>query len=185
MTKEYPFHLDELPKGSRIEQLCNELRQTGIKDLDKVEAFLFKLFRSCYSYISEIGKPVFSPRIELKLIYQTELYHKMEKEKEQTSIIEEPSKSESYAFHVGNASRAQIFIDAGKLFSLLKYGYPTFVLNFVMTFFHEILHSSFLYLKNEQEIFDIECSLVEKFLGIELPEEVKKRMSKDYYEKSS
>jgi hypothetical protein len=179
--------VDKLPKGSRMELMCNELKQIGITDICNIENFLFRLFDSCRSFVFETAKPAFNPEIELKLIYQTELFEKIKKEKEKTSIItEQPArKGETTAFHVGNEFWAQIFIDVEKLFSLIENGYPTFVLNFVSDYFHEILHCCYLYLKEEQEIFDIECSLVETFLGIELSEERKKMKSGDYYEKSN
>lgn len=87
---------------------------------------------------------------------------------------------------MGNNFKGQIFVNVDRLLSiLLKHGYPTIILNFVMTYFHEILHCCYLNLRTEQEIFNIECSLVEKYLGIQLPEERKSLKSKDYYKKSS
>ena len=112
------------------------------------------------------------------------MYQKIEKEKEKNAIVRESAKGKTTVFHVGNNRKEQIFVKVDNLFSLLKHGYPTVILNFVMTYFHEILHCCYLLnLRTEQEIYDIECTLVEKFLEINLPEEWKKFQSKDYYKK--
>lgn len=175
------FNLDKLPEGSRIEKITMELKQFLISDIDNLQNFLFKLFNDCHKFIFENTQPVFSPQIELTLIYQPKLYHKIEKEKAKKSMLIEPAKGETTAFHIGNSRKGQIFVNTDRLLTLLQYGYPTFILNFVMTYFHEILHCCYLNLKTEQEIFNIECSLVEKYLGIHIPEERKKLKSKDHY----
>jgi len=184
MVKEKSVYLERLPKGSRIEKLSNEIRQFVITDIENLQTFLLKLFEDCYKFVFENIEPIFSPQIEISLIYQTELYQKIEKEKEKKSICKEPAKRKTTAFHVGNNFKGQIFVNVDKLLiSLLEYGYPTIILNFVMTYFHEILHCCYLNLKTEQEIFEIECSLVEKYLGIQLPEKRKNLRAEDYYKK--
>ena len=184
VTDENSFYLDKLPEGSEIEKLSNELKQFLISDVENLQIFLFKLFNNCYRFVFENTEPIFSPKIEINLIYQTELYQKIEKEKEKNATVREPAKGKATAFHVGNNFKGQIFVNVDRLLSiLLEHGYPTIILNFVMTYFHEILHCCYLNLRTEQEIFDIECSLVEKYLGIQLPEERKKLKSKDYYRK--
>ena len=57
----------------------------------------------------------------------------------------------------------------------------TFVYALVETFFHEILHSAFHNRKTEQEIFNMQFSIIEQFLGIKIPEERKRLRSADYY----
>ena len=181
MAEENSFHLDKLPEGSGIEKITNGLKQFLVSDIDNLQDFLFKLFNDCHKFVFENAEPVFSPQIELTLVYQPKLYQKIEKEKAKKSILIEPAKERTTAFHIGNSRKGQIFVNADRLFELLKYGYPTFILNFVMAYFHEILHCCYLNLKTEQEIFQIECSLVERYLGIQLPEERKNLKSKDYY----
>ena len=57
-----------------------------------------------------------------------------------------------------------------KLLELLfTIGYPTFVLDLVSTYIHELLHASLLE-NSEQETHDLELELVEEFLEITLPE---------------
>ena len=135
MVEKNYFYLDRIPEGSRLEQICNELKQFKISDIDNVETFLFKLFINCHKFIFENIKPIFNPSITPHLIYQTEEYNKIEREKEKTSINPEPSKVQTSAFHVGNEFRGDVFVNAELLFSLLQYGYPTFALNFVIIFF--------------------------------------------------
>ncbi|MEJ2270917.1 MAG: hypothetical protein P8X91_00200, partial [Candidatus Bathyarchaeota archaeon] len=157
MTEEHSFYIDKLPEGSRIEKLSNEIKQFITSDVENLQTFLFKLFNSCYKFVPENIDPVFSPEIEINLIYQTELYEKIEREKEKIAKIREPAKRKSTAFHIGNSNKGQIFLNVDRLLSmLLKHGYPTIILNFVMIYFHEILHCCYLNLKNEQEILSIE-----------------------------
>jgi len=51
----------------------------------------------------------------------------------------------------------------------------------VETYFHEILHGIFQERKSEQEIWDIQFLLIEKFLGFTIPQERKKMKAEDYY----
>ena len=184
MSEKKSPYSDGIPEGSRIQELTNEIEQLLTSDVENLQKFLFKLFNECNKFVIENSKPIFFPQVELTLVYQTKLYTKMEKEKEKKAICREPAKGESTAFHVGNKFKGQIFVNVEKLLSLLsQYGYPTFILNFVITYFHEILHCYFLTLRTEQEILDVECILVEKFLGIKISEERKQMKSEDYYKK--
>jgi hypothetical protein len=171
MVEERSFYIDKLPENSKIQKLSKEIKQFLTSDIKNLQKFLFKLFRNCHKFVFENIEPVFSPQIEINLIYQTELYEKIEREKEKTAKIREPANRRSNAFHVGNSFKREIFVNVNRLLSkLLKHGYPTVILNFVMIYFHEILHCCYLNLRTEQEIFEIECSLLEKYLGIQFPE---------------
>ena len=182
MSEKVSFYNDGLPEGSKIKKLSIEIDQIGISDADNCERFFFKIYDECYKFVFENMIPIFSPQIKLTLIYQTELYKKIEREKEKKSIYREPAKGESTGFHVGNKFKGEIFVNVENLLHLFSQSnYQTFILNFVMTFFHEILHCCYLNLRTEQEIFNLECELVEKYLGIELSEERKKLKSRDYY----
>lgn len=171
MTAEYSFYVEKIPEGSRIEQLSIELEKSVTHDTKNLPTFLFNVFQQCCRFVFKNTKCVFSPKIELNLIYQTEQYRKIEKEK--TKKNKKGDECQSTAFHIGNNFKGQIFVNVEERFALLEYGFPTFILNFVMTYFHEILHCCFLNLRTEQEIFNIEYSLVEKFLEIQLPQEWK------------
>jgi len=59
-------------------------------------------------------------------------------------------------------------------------GYPTFLLFLVETLMQEILHTIFSE-KYEQEIWELQCGLVESFLGIKLPKERWNLKASDYY----
>ena len=63
-----------------------------------------------------------------------------------------------------------MYVNVGFLLDSSSEGYCSFVLNLVNVYFHELLHSAFPD-KLEQEIFDLECKLLEKFLEIDLPKE--------------
>lgn len=74
-----------------------------------------------------------------------------------------------------------IYIDFEPLLGLLKKGdFVGFVFNLVSTLIHEILHCFFRGSKNEQEIQDLQYMILEKFLGVSLPDEMKKAKA-DYY----
>jgi hypothetical protein len=176
MTAEYSFCVEKLPEGSRIEQLSIELEKSVTHDTKNFHTFLFDVFHQCCRFVFKNTKCVFSPKIELNLIYQTEQYRKIEKEK--TKKTKKGDKWKSTAFHIGNNFKGQIFVNVEERFALFEYGFPTFILNFVMTYFHEILHCCFLNLRTEKEIFTIEYSLIEKFLEIQLPQEWKTLQSK-------
>jgi hypothetical protein len=55
-------------------------------------------------------------------------------------------------------------------------------LNLTEAFIHEILHCLYPHDKIEQEIHDMQCPLIEEFIGIKLPEEIKNLKASDYYE---
>jgi len=171
MTVEYSFCVEKLPEGSRIEKLSIELEKSVANDPKNLHTFLFDVFHQCYRFVFQNSKCVFSPKIELNLIYQTEKYKKIEKEK--TKKTKKGDKWKSTAFHIGNNLKGQIFVNVEERFCLLEYGFSTFILNFVITCFREILYCCFLNLRTEKEIFNIEFSLVEKFLEIQLPQEWK------------
>ena len=178
MIEEHSFYIEKFPENCRISKFSNELEEFLPYDVKNLEKFLLKLFDNSRKFIFENINPIFSPKIDLNLIFQAEKFDKMKKEKEKTTRIKEQAKRKLTAFHVGNNLKGQVFINVEERLSVLKHGYPTFILNIVMTFFHEILHCCYLNLKTEQEIFDLECSLVENFLEIDLPKSWKNLLSK-------
>jgi hypothetical protein len=169
MREEHSFYIDELSENCRISKFSNELEEFLPSDLKNLENFLLIIFDNSRKFILENIDPTFSPKIEVNLIFQAEKFDKIKKENEKTTRIKEQTKRKLTAFHVGNNLKGTVFINVEERLSVLKHGYPTFILNIVMTFFHEILHCCYLNLRTEQEIFDLECSLVEKFLEIDLP----------------
>jgi hypothetical protein len=169
LTEEYSYCVEKLPEGSRIEQLSNELEKSLTADTKNLHSFLFDVFHQCYRFMFENIKPIFSPKIELNLVYKTNLFQKTLKEK--TVKTKKSAKGKLTAFHVGNNRKGMVFVNVEKMLPLLEHGFPTFILNFVITCFYEILNCCYLNLRTEQEIFNIECSLVEKFLEIKLPDE--------------
>ena len=156
MTEGQFFYMEKLAEGSRIDKLSNELEEFLTSDISNLQNFFFELFNNCYRFVFENIEPTFSPKLELNLIYQTEQYKKLEKEK--TGKTKKRDKWKTNAFHAGNSSKGQIFVNVEEQLLLIKHGFPTFILNFVRTYFHEILHCVYLNLRTEQEIFNIECS---------------------------
>ena len=75
------FCVEKLPEGSRIEQLSIELEKSVANDTKNLHTFLFDVFQQCCRFVFQNTKCVFSPKIELNLVYQTEQYKKIEKEK--------------------------------------------------------------------------------------------------------
>ena len=99
----------------------------------------------------------------------------------QTTISKEVAKGPSTAFVVHNHFFATIYVNIGYLLENIQLGYPSFVLNLVNNYVHEILHAAFCGVK-EQKIHDLEIKYVEEFLEVQLPEEFKNLKASDYYE---
>jgi hypothetical protein len=118
--------------------------------------------------------------ITLNFLPSHEQFRIDEKRDSERANTREPAKIQAYAYVRHNKFQARICLDLEYFVELLQNGTGTFAINLVETYLHEILHIVFPE-KEEQEIHDLQCPLVEKFLGIELPKETKKLRASDYY----
>lgn len=165
------MYLRELPKAFK-------------GDKQEILSYLNKMFVECLNFSKQEMDFDYLSRISLTLVTDHEEYVKLEQVETQKATSKEESRLPSTAFIVGNKFAARIYMDLESFINMLKHGWATFVLNVVETYFHEILHSAFPQ-KFEQEIHDLQCPLIERFLGIQLPEDIKKLKASDYYNPKS
>lgn len=174
------FKLDKVPKGSRLEKYLEELPKVVKASKAQILSFLNSIFIECLEFVKQNTDIAFFPAITLKLVHTHERFKREEQRESKKATSKEVAKAPATAFVVGNRFKVRIYIDLESFINLLKFGYPTFIMNLVETYIHEILHIGYPQ-KDEQEIHDLECPLIETFLGIELPKEIKNLKVSDYY----
>lgn len=184
MTEGRVFKIDKVPKGSRLERYLNELPKVFKGNKNRILKYLQKMFIECLEFSKQNAGIVYLPQITLKLVHDHEEFKKLEQAESRKATSKEEAKLPATAFTVGNRFAVRIYVDIESFIDLLKHGWATFVLNIVETYFHEILHTAFPQ-RFEQEIHDLQCPLIERFLGIPLPEEIKKLKASDYYDKKT
>jgi len=148
----------------------------------KILSFLQNIFLECLEFVNQNTDIVYLPAITLKFVHTHEQFKTEEQRESVKASSKEVAKLPAMAFVVGNRFRVRMYIDLENYINLLKFGYPTFILNLVTTYIHEILHMGFPQ-KYEQEIYNLQCPLIEAFLGIDLSREMKNLKASDYYSK--
>ena len=171
----------DIPKDSRFHRYIQEITAIfrGKIDFDKLEELLKKIFCDVMVFLKSSG--VDFPTINVLLVYNSDQYIELESVLTQTTISKEVAKGPSTAFVVHNHFFATIYVNIGYLLENIQLGYPSFVLNLVNNYVHEILHAAFCGVK-EQKIHDLEIKYVKEFLEVQLPEEFKNLKASDYYE---
>lgn len=96
----------------------------------------------------------------------------------------EIAKGLSTAFITNISGLPTMVVNIGILFDHIKLGYPTFILNLVNNYIHEMLHA-YSPAKTEQGVYDMECLLVEQFLEFKLPREFKSLKASNYYHENN
>jgi len=173
------YDLPEIPKNSRLAKYLDEL-PNAIEE-KRLIPFMKNAFQECFRFIClNEYVPMFPHTIAVKFIPTTNQFFKELEEQLKNSIQkEEPKKPElTSAFVKSNT----IHIDLERQIQILReYGGLSFVMDLVDIYVHEICHLAYPR-KSEQEIFEMQCSFLEDFLGIKLPEKRKKFKISDYYE---
>lgn len=172
--------LDKIPKGSRLEEYLRKIPDKLKGTNGNLFDVLNDILRDCIAFLEESGMKI--PPIVVEFVRSHQEYLAKEQEYNLKCSPKEVAKSQSSSFIVGNRLGARIFVDVEQLIGLLEHGYATFIYNLVADYIHELIHAVFPE-EEEQKIFDLECEFIEKFLGIKLPNEIKKRKASDYYEK--
>lgn len=182
MKEHFEFKLDKIPKGSRLERYLGELSKV-MGEYETFLSYLKDVFAECLKFATK-NTGIVSPRkIILRFAHTHEQYEREEKRETVRAVSKEVPALPDHAFAITSKFEARVCVDLGFYVDLLKkHGYPTFILNITQTYLHEILHVMFPR-KYEQEIYDLQCSLLESFLGIKLPEEKWKLRASDYYSK--
>ena len=173
--------IDKIPEGSQFEKYLKEIEtilsgEVTNSKLDEFEKFLKQVFHDCIKFVNASGIPRLA--IKILLIYNNEQYLRIEEEASKKAINLEAAIGPSTAFVLDNGVLPTIHVNVGRLLSAKNK--PSLLLMYVDSLIHEILHINFPF-KPEQEIYDLENTYVEKFLGIELPVEFKQLKASDYY----
>ncbi len=171
-----------IPKGSRFEKLNNKVAS----NLEEFNAknfgdFLLDVFSECFDFMQKQNYDL--PVLSLRIVYNLQEYSQLEKEVANMTSSKEAAINASTAFVTNMNGMPTMYLNFDPLARCLETGYSSFILNLVKTFFHEMLHTIFPE-KSEQEIFDEECFVVEKFLEFQLPDAFKALKTADYYIKT-
>lgn len=164
--------IDKISEKSKFSQYIKDIKKLSKyreKD-DKFERYIKKIFRDSVAFLKKSGIDL--PTNKIFLIFKTTQYLELEKKQTTKTIAKEITKEPSTAFVIQSNFCNIMYVNVGFLLDNLDKGYPSFVLNLVNVYFHELLHSAYSD-KSEEEIFDLECELLEEFLEIELPVEFK------------
>ena len=169
MTGNDEFTLGRIPKNGRLDKYDKELSALlDDKDAQKLEAFTFKLFSDSMDYLRK-GSNVRFPNITLKIIYKKEEFDELCRKLDQ--VIPKPR---TKAITVICGSQAFIYIDFQSHFK----GAPIdFITNLSISYLEELVHVVNPN-KSETEIQELVCSVIEGFLEIKLPDEVKQERLK-------
>lgn len=178
------FHSNKIPKDSRLERYINELPKVMSND-ERVIPFIKQVFNDCLTFVLQKrvnANVLFMPRIQLFLTFPHSRFIEVEeKEANRTHLKEEVKYPELVkAFSVGNRFSKRIYIDVEAHIELLRFSNVNFMIGLVNTFLHELIHTGFRR-KSEQEVFDLQNSFAEEFLGIILPKAWKSFKASDYY----
>lgn len=183
MVEYHEFVLDEIPEGSRLERYLKEVPKV-MGNKEKAISFLNAVFLECYDFVWQNTKILYLPRIVVKFAFSHDQFKKAEERESKDSISKEAVKKPEMtrAFSVYNKFLSKIYVDLKAHTDLLKFNNLTFIVSLVDAYMNEILHIGFPQ-KYEQEIYELQCRLIEPFLGIRLPKEKKKLRASDYYYK--
>jgi hypothetical protein len=176
----------DIPKDCRLRKYSDQLVGTfrGKSNQDFIN-FRDELFHDSLAFVrSELGSND-NPLITVEFVYSKKEYERIEKESNQNVYQEEKPIGETLGFTITSPLGNNTYINFEPLLELLKINYGVFVFNYINTLIHEILHCFFRNSKDEQEIHDLQYVILEKFLGVRLPDEMKKTKASDYYKKSS
>ena len=188
MTEKRILRIPEIPRGSRLERYVkaiDEITRTPPSARARLDDFFLYVFDECSCYVRHcsLEGAVWPSNMVLLRCATTEEFLEELKNLDNESIESEGPKypDNLLAVCVGNEILARIFVDCERLSKTLRYNAVTFVYTVVETYFHEILHGVFQERKTEQNIWDIQFSLIENFLGFTIPQERKKLKAEDYY----
>jgi len=181
LTDNIVGRIDDIPEESRFHKYIEEITAIfrGRIDFDKLEERLKEIFNDCLVFLKSSG--INFPTINAFLVYNSDQYVEIERLLTRTAINKEVAKGPSTAFVIHNCYFTTIYFNIGYLLENLQLGYPSFILNLVNNYVHEILHIAFPN-KNKQEIHNLEFEIVGKLLEVQLPAEFKNLKASDYYE---
>ena len=173
----------DVPKDSKLRKYAEQLRDI-IKNTEYKEDFISfrdQLFHDCFAFVKKELKTDKYPVICVEFVYTQAEYERIEKQANQFAYQKEKPKIQTLGFTITSNFGNKIYINFEPLLGLLEKNYLTFVFNLVSTLIHEILHCFYRDSKDEQATFNLQYKLLEVFLGVTLPDEMKKTKATDYF----
>ena len=171
MSDGQEFNLGELPKNGRLgnyRKECSEIIKE--RDISKLDQFMLKVFDDCKKYLKEEFGLNF-PYMELVIIYKKEEYAELLKKLDETLGVKPYTK----AVCVITKGMSRICIDFSSHFKGTEID---FIANLSVSFLEELVHSAVYPNKSETDVHELVCSVVEGFLEIKLPDNVKQERLK-------
>lgn len=157
------FKIGNIPEDSKLADYLKDFSLVVKREKD-IDDLIRSVFIDSQSFLEEKLNATF-PTIILRKCYNSKDF---DREWEKTGS--KHKKPTAFIIHSSSLTvPAQVVID---LQTLLSIGDLSFVLNFVLNIFEELLHSAYPS-NNEQQTHDLLYPLAEKFLGIKLPDEYK------------
>lgn len=162
------FELPTPPKNGRIDRyegefkiIFEKLKASNFSEIEPFEAFMFRILKDCEIYLGkELGANF--PSMQLTYYYNKDEYIKMSKKLD--LIFGTRPYTIAQAFNLGSGVNIIISIQ-----DCLK---GNFVANLCISFIEELIHIMDS-TKSELQIHDIVCSMLEGFLEVKIPENIK------------
>lgn len=171
----------DIPKDSRLRKYFDQFVDISeSKSNQDFIGFRDQLFHDAFAFVkSELGNNCY-PLITVEFVPSEKEYERLEKQMSQLIPEREKPTTQTLGFAITSESGNNVYINFEPLLDLLRINYDAFIFNLINTLIHEILHCFFSNLKNEQEIHDLQYRIL-NFLGVNLPDEMKKSKISDYY----
>ncbi len=173
----------DVPKDCKLRKYSEQLVYI-FKNKDYKEDFnnfSDQLFHDSFAFVKKELKTDKHPVIVVEFVYTQTEYERLEKQVNQFVYQREKPKIKTLGFTITSNFSNKIYINFEPLFGLIEKNCSAFVFNLVSTLIHEILHCFYRDLKDEQATYDLHCKMLEVFLGITLPDEMKETKASDYY----
>jgi predicted Zn-dependent protease with MMP-like domain len=174
----------DVPKDCKLQKYSEQLRDIIVNHTNYKEDFdnfIDQLFKDCFAFVKSELRTDKYPLICVEFVSSQVEYQLLERQSNQIATQKEKPKIATLGFALTTDSFGnKIYINFEPLMRLLEENSVAFVFNLVLTLVHEILHCFYRDSKNEQETLDLSHKMLEIFLGVTLPSEMKEPKA-DYY----
>jgi hypothetical protein len=156
------FELPFLPENGRIMRYLNEFQ--NCKAPEKLDTFMNKIFRDSMKYLkNELGFTF--PEIRLTYYYRQDEYDDLIKRLDKSF----GKKPYTKAMVVGSPVGIDMYINVIDHWSKEP---ANFIVNLCISFIEELVHVIYP-MKSETHVHDVVCAMVEEFIEVKLPDDVK------------
>ena len=175
----------DVPENCRLRDYHNQfvdILKNAQNNEDSIK-FRDQLFNDSFMFIRSELKTDYYPLIVVDFVPTQAEYERLEKQSNSIAYQKEKPAIQTRGFSITSSVGNRIYInfEAHTKILLTHKNIYAFIFNLVSTLVHEILHCFFSSSKNEQEIHDLQNRMLESFLGVTLPNEIKKTKASDYY----